>query len=119
MCEDNHEWKASVNNRNGSNKGCPLCYGLYPTETNNLAVVNPKLSLQWHPTKNGHKTPRDFKSNSGKRVWWLCEEGHEWEAIIQSRNRGSRCKRCYMNRRKTINRGRLIKWIIVASLLYD
>jgi very-short-patch-repair endonuclease len=100
MCEDNHEWKASVNNRNGSNKGCPFCYGLYPTETNNLAVVNPKLSLQWHPTKNGNKTPKDFKSNSGKRVWWLCEEGHEWEAIIQSRNRGSGCKRCYMNRRK-------------------
>ncbi len=30
----------------------------------------------------------------GKRVWWKCSEGHEWEAFIQNRTRGSGCPIC-------------------------
>ena len=37
----------------------------------------------------GHPAPF-----SNKKAWWLCEKGHEWSAIINSRSQGSRCPYC-------------------------
>lgn len=48
---------------------------------------------EWHPHRN--QTPEPSVSRgSGKRVWWLGECGHEWEAIVQSRTRGAGCPFC-------------------------
>jgi len=59
-----------------------------------LGDLNIELSKQWHPTKNGNLTPFDVYPNSNKKVWWVCEKGHEWEAIIFSRNNGKNCPYC-------------------------
>jgi len=59
-----------------------------------LGDLNIELSKQWHPTKNGNLTPFDVCSNSYKKVWWVCEFGHEWKAVISSRNRGRNCPYC-------------------------
>ena len=32
--------------------------------------------------------------NSHKKVWWKCSKGHEWQAVVASRNRGSGCPYC-------------------------
>lgn len=61
---------------------------------NCLAVVNPGLAAQWHPTKNGDLTPEMVTAGSNKKVWWRCKEGHEWPATIESRNRGRGCPYC-------------------------
>jgi len=61
----------------------------------NLYLLKPNLIMEWHPTRNGNLRPRDVTPGSGKKVWWLCEEGHEWQAAIYSRNRGSGCPVCY------------------------
>lgn len=45
------------------------------------------LVEQWHPTKNGDKTPQNTTSGSGIKVWWLCEKGHEWDAAPLTRSR--------------------------------
>lgn len=45
----------------------------------------PKVAEEWHPTKNGDLKPEFFTYGSGKKMWWLCEKGHEWEARIYSR----------------------------------
>ncbi len=94
ICKKHHEWYAKISNR--SNKGCkcPFCSGVYVCKDNNLAIVNPKLAKEWHPTKNGKLTPNDFTSGSAYKVWWKCKKGHEWEAIISSRSRGARCPYC-------------------------
>ena len=80
-----HEWFAKVSNRfNGA--GCPYCSGRYPIKgVNDLATTNPELASEWHPTKNGNLTPSDVKEHSNKKVWWMCNQGHEWEAMINSR----------------------------------
>ena len=66
---DDHEWKTQPNSRvNGS--GCPICSGHKIVESNCLATINPKLTKQWHPTKNGNLTPYTVGVNSKKRVWW-------------------------------------------------
>ena len=99
LCKEGHEWESKVGNRHLLERGCPYCSGNRPTSENCLDKVNPKLSAQWHPSRNGELTPSDVKPNSGKKVWWLCKEGHEWEAIVQSRNKGSGCRRCRSRKR--------------------
>jgi len=50
------------------------------SKTYNLKVFNPGLAAQWNPVKNGDLTPGAVTPGSGKKVWWLCEKGHEWQA---------------------------------------
>lgn len=96
QCEKGHEWQASVFNRTRGT-ACPHCTNhfsrLIPGQ-NDLATVNPDLAAQWHPIKNGALTPIRVTAGSSKKVWWLCDKGHEWEAVIDSRSRGSGCPIC-------------------------
>jgi hypothetical protein len=61
----------------------------------NLYVLKPELIMEWHPTMNTHLRPRDVTPGSGKKVWWLCSDGHEWQAAVYSRSRGSGCPHCH------------------------
>ena len=65
------------------------------TQDYNLYVRKPDLIMEWHPTRNASLRPRDVTPGSGKKVWWLCREGHEWQAAIYSRSRGGACPHCY------------------------
>ncbi|MBI5489099.1 MAG: zinc-ribbon domain-containing protein [Deltaproteobacteria bacterium] len=91
-----HEWQDQVNARTGGKKGCPFCAGMRVSVTNRLAVLHPKLAREWHPTKNGKKTPWDFVALSVKRAWWICKKGpdHVWRAGIASRVYGTGCPCC-------------------------
>ena len=89
-----HEWIAGIKNRQHGS-GCPFCANrVVLPGYNDLATVNPALASQWHPVKNGNLTPDMVTVNSHKKVHWLGRCGHEWEAIIQSRQRGSGCPIC-------------------------
>jgi len=99
ICERGHEWQATVSNRNRG-RGCPYCAGRAVCDDNCLETLNPSLAGGWHPVKNGSLTPIDVTSGSNKRVWWLCEKGHEWEAHLHSRSLGyGRCPYCYGRRK--------------------
>tara|TARA_B100001971_G_scaffold142545_1_gene131712 strand:- start:311 stop:745 length:435 start_codon:yes stop_codon:yes gene_type:complete len=88
-----HEWKTIVKNRaNGS--GCPYCAGRKVGEDNNLAVKQPKLAEEWHPTKNGALKPIEVTPGSHMKVWWMCGQGHEWETTVGSRTKGTGCPLC-------------------------
>ncbi|MDA9897603.1 zinc-ribbon domain-containing protein [Alphaproteobacteria bacterium] len=55
----------------------------------------PHLVSEWHPYKNEGKRPADYTYGSKKSVWWLCPEGHEYEALICNRTgRNSGCRKC-------------------------
>lgn len=76
-------------------QGCGYCDGKQVSISNCLATLNPQLTSQWHSTKNGELTPFDVTCGSGKNVWWICDKGHEWQAVINIRcnlNRG--CPYC-------------------------
>jgi hypothetical protein len=92
-CQFGHEWKASVGSRVKGN-GCPYCSGRRPTKDNNLEARFPKLAAEWHPVKNGCLSASDVTPGSGKKVWWRCYQGHEWEAKIASRTYGAGCPLC-------------------------
>ena len=62
---------------------------------NDLATVNPELAKEWHPTKNGALTPEHVAPASNRKVWWRCEQGHDYQAVIASRTqRGGSCPYC-------------------------
>ncbi|UCE51798.1 MAG: PilZ domain-containing protein, partial [Desulfobacterales bacterium] len=45
-------------------------------------------------TKNGKLNPRNVTSEHDEKVWWLCENGHEWEATVKDRIMGEGCLVC-------------------------
>ena len=85
LCEQGHEWQASIATRQRT--GCPYCANKKVLKHfNDLETTNPKLAAQWHPTKNKTLTPQDVTAGSGKRVWWQCKQGHEWQSSVNARN---------------------------------
>ena len=94
ICSEGHEWEAEIKSRT-TGVGCPYCCGKRVLKGfNDLATVNPDLAAEWHPTKNGDLTPEDVTDASGKKVWWLCKNGHDYEMAVYNRKRGSGCPKC-------------------------
>lgn len=54
----------------------------------------PQLLAEWHPTKNGDAKPEAISYGSTLKIWWMCEKGHEWEAVCYSRTTGKNCPFC-------------------------
>lgn len=93
-CSRGHQWEAIISNRS-KGAGCPVCAGkIVLSGFNDLKTVVPKLSKQWHPTKNGSLTPLKISAGSGKKVWWMDEYGHEWKAAPCDRLHGRGCPIC-------------------------
>ena len=51
-----------------------------------LCFSNSTLATEWNYEKNEKLRPEHVTANSRKKVWWICNEGHEWQATIASRN---------------------------------
>ena len=101
-CREGHEWQAVVSDRN-KGKGCPYCSGRYAvTGKNDLQAINPTLAKEWNYDKNDGLTPEDVMPNSGQKVWWKCNKGHEWQATISNRNIGRGCPICSSERRTSL-----------------
>jgi len=64
------------------------------TSQSYLYFARPDLIKEWHPTKNGKSNPRNVTCDHAEDVWWLCENGHEWEATVKSRMLGDKCPFC-------------------------
>lgn len=67
-----------------------------------LETVRPDLARQWDYERNGKLRPCDVQPGTDKKVWWRCDKGHSWEALIYSRNAGTGCPFCSGN---TFERG--------------
>ena len=89
-----HEWQTVAS----SKRGCPRCLHSATAGKDDLATLRPDLAKQWHPSKNGNLKPTDVKLQSNKKVWWLCPNNHEYQAVVGARTRGdnkaSNCPIC-------------------------
>lgn len=97
-CKKGHEWQATICSRNTGN-ACPYCSNQLVCKENCLQTVNPKLAKEWNWAKNDKLTPKNVVAGSGKKVWWKCKKGHEWQASINNRNRGRGCPFCAIKRK--------------------
>lgn len=71
---------------------CPVC----SVAEKSLAATTPAVAAEWHAKKNGEVTPAQVDADHVMNAWWLCPNGHEYQATVRSRARGSkRCPTCY------------------------
>ena len=95
LCGKGHAWQAVVHTRTGSGCGCPVCAGKQvQAGVNDLATLCPELAREWHPVKNAPWTPADVQPGSHKKIWWICDKGHAWQALVKSRVSGCGCPVC-------------------------
>lgn len=65
---------------------------------NSIVSQYPELMDEWDYEKNGNLKPEYLLPGSEKKVWWKCQKhGHVWQAIINSRTRGTGCPICSNN----------------------
>ncbi len=58
------------------------------------SLTDERLIREWNYERNGNLKPEHVTTNSGRKVWWRCEKGHEWQAIVNDRCRGDSCPYC-------------------------
>jgi len=95
-CSKGHSFLQSILKRAKRNYKCPYCSNERVLKGyNDLATVNPHLAQEWHPTKNGTLTSSDVTYGSGKKVWWKCPVGHEYQTSVHHRSSGhTNCPIC-------------------------
>ena len=100
ICSNGHSYEQSLDKRTRRNYNCPYCSGEKVWKGyNDLATINPRLASEWHPIKNGDLKPIDVTGGSGKRVWWKCPIGHEYQAVVRDRNKdNTNCPICNLRK---------------------
>lgn len=95
-CPKGHSWRAAVYSRTTLGTGCPVCTGRQALAgENDLATLYPDIAAQWDEKKNGALHPSNVTAGSNRRVWWKCEKGHSYRAVIAQRvQRGDGCPYC-------------------------
>ena len=118
LCEKGHEWYASIHPRT-KGVNCPYCSNQKVLKNfNDLESKYPILALEWHPTKNEELLPSMVTYGLGKKVWWLCKKGHEWEASIKHRKNGSGCPFCYEIEPKITTNKRINAYFVEDKSFY-
>ena len=93
-------------------RGCPCCANKTAVQgINDLETVRPELAKEWHPTANGTLTPQQVTIGSGKKVWWRCPYGHEYQASILHRGHGTNCPVCNSGRQTSFAEQALFYYI--------
>ena len=89
-CPDGHSFQRPPV-RMLADDACPTC-ALAKTS---LAALAPNVAAEWHPTKNAIK-PDELTADHVMNAWWLCPNGHEYQATVRARTQGNRsCPTCY------------------------
>lgn len=93
-CFKGHEWQANIYSR-VSGIGCPYCSGRYVIKgENDFKKTHPELMKEWNYERNKDISPDEILSAVNKKVWWKCSKGHEWQASINNRHKGTGCPIC-------------------------
>lgn len=92
--ECGHSWAITVSHRTIRGSGCPACANKVTTANNCIETTHPHILGKWNYRRNHHVTPKDVTAGSNRKVWWVCEQGHEWQAAVTSIVNGGVCPVC-------------------------
>jgi len=93
ICQKGHSYDSKISTR-FKTKGCPYC-----SNQRILAGYNDFESQQsdlmkfWNFSKNT-VSPKEISPRSGKKVWWICERGHEYQSSPHLVSTGRKCLYC-------------------------
>lgn len=59
-------------------KSDAICDGPSAIRYNSLSSTHPSIAEQWHPTRNDPLSSNDVIVTSKRKIWWQCQNGHEW-----------------------------------------
>lgn len=97
LCDKGHVYDMVIKEKKTTH--CPYCIGKRVCKENCLETIKPQIANQWHPEKNSPLTPKDVTAFSNKKIWWICDRGHEFQAPPSNRyNPFSGCKKCNFGR---------------------
>ncbi|MCD8176490.1 MAG: zinc-ribbon domain-containing protein, partial [Tannerellaceae bacterium] len=87
ICPKGHSYRARISNRTSKrHTGCPYCAGQKVlVGYNDLLSTFPQVADEWNYQKNNELLPQQITARSNKTVWWICKNGHEWQACINNR----------------------------------
>ena len=101
ICKKGHKYQATIVHRTVDNTGCPYCSNRKVLKGyNDLATLRLDLIKEWNYEKNGNLAPDMVTCGSKKKVWWLCNKGHEWKASIVRRTEGTNCPYCFRQKNR-------------------
>ncbi|WP_409339727.1 zinc-ribbon domain-containing protein [Pseudarthrobacter oxydans] len=100
LCPNGHTYWKKIQKRK-SGQGCSICSGRrLEAGINDLGTTHPDIAAEWHPTKNGERTPQQVTFGSEDLIYWLCPKGHDYPAPINNRTGPKKCGCPYCSHRK-------------------
>lgn len=91
VCFRGHKHSITWSDWNNGRR-CPYCANRLVCKDNCLKTLYPELAKELHPTKNGNLIADEVLLGSNKKIWWICDKGHEWCTSPNNRsNHGTNC----------------------------
>ena len=85
-CPNGHQYQMAIVQRSSRNNKCPLCSGHKTVAgINDLQTMYPGIAAEWNYERNGDLKPNQLSCKNGRKVWWKCQYGHEWQATPHDR----------------------------------
>jgi len=95
LCDKGHSFEYSIAYKVKNIESCRYCNGKSFSYEKSLEYLFPEIAKEWHPTLNGVISPKKITSKNAKKVWWLCDKGHEFQAKISNRTANrTKCPYC-------------------------
>ena len=95
--QDGAVWQSAVAVRCRKPGGTRRSNSLAVRGVNDLKTLRPDLAAEWNYDRNDIDID-SVVPGAKKKVWWICEKGHEWQASVTSRNQGRGCPICNQER---------------------
>lgn len=92
-CLKGHSWEEAPTTLILKNS-CPYCNHQRVSAEYNLQVIYPDIAKMWNYEKNYPYRPVDIFPTSGKKFWWRCENGHEFQDSPNSLSDKKGCVYC-------------------------
>ncbi|MBQ4240024.1 MAG: zinc-ribbon domain-containing protein, partial [Oscillospiraceae bacterium] len=78
---------------------------------NDLETIFPNFLKEWNYKRNT-VLPNQVIARSGKKYWWICELGHEWQVSPLDRTYGRGCPICSSERKVSIGEKTILYYIM-------
>lgn len=97
-CPKGHSWEQNPREMSKRKTICLICNDEYikanfTDKGLTQYPLSPEIAATYHPTKNTLPVEAIPRS-SREKVWWKCENGHEWQSTPHNRSIGRGCGVC-------------------------